>query len=232
MTGQDLVSRRGVIEPKQDRSAQTLERLVDAAEELLRSEGLEAATVPRIAAAAGMSVGVVYRRFPEKEALLRLVCERYLSRSIEQTRRSCDRADHRDLPLEALVRSIIASMIRRWRADRGILRALSQYLQTQRDEEFESRAAELNAESYRVTAELLLPYAEEMEHPDPESAIRNGLLFVGLTLKALTVTDPPRRLQAGSLADRAYLEDELTRLYLGYLGVRPKGKRPRSRSAK
>jgi len=43
-------------------------------------DGAEAATVPAIAERAGASVGAVYRRFPDKDALLRAVCERFLER--------------------------------------------------------------------------------------------------------------------------------------------------------
>ena len=63
---------------KQARSKRTLERLLDAAEEVLSHDGLEGATVPAIARRACLSVGVVYRRFPDKDALLRTVYERQL----------------------------------------------------------------------------------------------------------------------------------------------------------
>jgi AcrR family transcriptional regulator len=56
------------LEAKQARSRLTLHRLLSAAEALLEHGGLEAATVPAIAETAGVSVGVVYRRFPDKDA--------------------------------------------------------------------------------------------------------------------------------------------------------------------
>ena len=46
-----------------------MHRLLSATEALLEHGGLEAATVPAIAKAAGLSVGVVYRRFPDKDML-------------------------------------------------------------------------------------------------------------------------------------------------------------------
>ena len=64
---------------KQARSRLTVHRLLSAAEALLEHGGLEAATVPAIAETAGVSVGVVYRRFPDKDALLRAVYERFFS---------------------------------------------------------------------------------------------------------------------------------------------------------
>ena len=71
----DLFERLRATPPKQERSLQTLNRLLDAAENVLEEEGLDAATVPKIARRAGVSVGVVYRRFPNKDALIRGVYE-------------------------------------------------------------------------------------------------------------------------------------------------------------
>ena len=62
--------------PQQARSRLTVHRLVSATEALLAQGGLDAATVPAIASLAGVSVGVVYRRFPDKDNLLRAVYDR------------------------------------------------------------------------------------------------------------------------------------------------------------
>jgi AcrR family transcriptional regulator len=59
--------------PQQSRSRESLHRLLMAATEVLQDKGLEGATIPRIAARAGLSPGAVYRRFPDKDALLRKV---------------------------------------------------------------------------------------------------------------------------------------------------------------
>src|SRR2546430_13648548 len=69
--------------PKQARSRLTVHRLVSATEALLAQGGLEAATVPAIASLAGVSVGVVYRRFPDKDNLLRAVYDRFFERARE-----------------------------------------------------------------------------------------------------------------------------------------------------
>ena len=71
---------------KQARSRLTLHRLLSATEALLEHGGLEAATVPEIARTAGVSVGVVYRRFAGKDELLRAVYERFFSIYGEQNR--------------------------------------------------------------------------------------------------------------------------------------------------
>jgi len=57
-------------EPQQARSRRTLERLREAAWQLLENGGIEALTVVGVAAGAGVSVGSFYARFEGKEELL------------------------------------------------------------------------------------------------------------------------------------------------------------------
>src|SRR6185436_14876416 len=90
------------MEPKQQRSRQTLTRLLDAAEALLDENGLDAATVPAIAERAGVSVGVVYRRFRNKDELLRAVYERFFQRALQSNRTAMLSSATLDLPFRKL----------------------------------------------------------------------------------------------------------------------------------
>jgi AcrR family transcriptional regulator len=56
--------------PSQDRSRQTVSRIVEAAGRILIAEGYERASTKRIAAAAGLSPGSLYQYFPNKEAVV------------------------------------------------------------------------------------------------------------------------------------------------------------------
>jgi AcrR family transcriptional regulator len=61
-------------------SALTADKILDAAEEVLRRFGPAKATVVDVARALGVSHGSVYRHFPSKAALRDAVAERWLSR--------------------------------------------------------------------------------------------------------------------------------------------------------
>lgn len=63
--------------PKQTRSQQTQERLLQALERLLAEQYFDQLTIRDIAAEAGVAVGTVYRRFKDKEALLPVLYQRY-----------------------------------------------------------------------------------------------------------------------------------------------------------
>ncbi|MBF6324289.1 TetR/AcrR family transcriptional regulator [Nocardia cyriacigeorgica] len=63
--------------PRQRRSRETVDTLLEAAAQMFTREGL-AATTNRIAERAGLSVGTLYQYFPNKHALLRALAERHL----------------------------------------------------------------------------------------------------------------------------------------------------------
>ena len=57
--------------PQQSRSRETLDRILDAAEQVLAEKAFGEATLAEIMDRAGVTVGAFYRRFPDKNALLR-----------------------------------------------------------------------------------------------------------------------------------------------------------------
>ena len=64
--------------PRQARSRARLQRMLDAADDLLASEGAEALTTTRVAEAAGVSVGSLYQYLPDKGAIVEAMARRYL----------------------------------------------------------------------------------------------------------------------------------------------------------
>lgn len=65
--------------PQQERSRQTVERIVDAAARVLEAEGDRGATTNRIAAEAGVSPGSLYQYFADRDDLLLAVTERFVA---------------------------------------------------------------------------------------------------------------------------------------------------------
>ena len=64
----------------QPRSIQTINRIVDAASSLLSRMPLEDVTTTRIAAEAAISVGALYRFFPDKQSIIDAVAVRHVER--------------------------------------------------------------------------------------------------------------------------------------------------------
>ena len=68
-------------QPQQSRSQQRMDLILDTAADLFAQVGYESATTNAIAAQAGISIGSLYRYFPDKEAILRALANRYQERS-------------------------------------------------------------------------------------------------------------------------------------------------------
>jgi AcrR family transcriptional regulator len=93
--------------PTQQRSRDRLARIASAAGELCAEVGADAVTMEGIAARAGTSIGSLYQFFPNRDALLHFVAERYvedLSRLLEPD----EDPDAAHLPLEGLVDAVLS----------------------------------------------------------------------------------------------------------------------------
>ena len=64
--------------PQQDRSRETVDRILVAAEHEIGERGVVGASTTRIAARAGLSVGALYRFFEDKAAIVDALASRYL----------------------------------------------------------------------------------------------------------------------------------------------------------
>ncbi|WP_193614911.1 TetR/AcrR family transcriptional regulator [Nocardioides lijunqiniae] len=74
-----MTAARAAREPQQGRSRETVERILEAAEQEISGRGVAAAGTRAIAARAGLSVGALYRFFPDKDAIVDALTRRYLA---------------------------------------------------------------------------------------------------------------------------------------------------------
>lgn len=65
--------------PKQARSQQRVNQILDTAAVIFRDTGYEAATTNMIAAQAGVPIGSLYQFFPNKQAIMDALVERYVT---------------------------------------------------------------------------------------------------------------------------------------------------------
>ena len=98
--------------PRQDRSWKTLERILDATEELLIARGFDSVSVAEIARRADSSVGAIYARFRGKNGLLHCLHERFCEEAMATANAALDpvrweKASAREI-LSALIAFLIA----------------------------------------------------------------------------------------------------------------------------
>jgi AcrR family transcriptional regulator len=96
--------------PTQRRSQERLARIAQAAGELCAELGADAVTMEGIAARAGTSIGSLYQFFPNRDALLAAVAERYVA-DLDALLADDELPDAAALPLEQVVETVLAPFV-------------------------------------------------------------------------------------------------------------------------
>ncbi len=189
--------------PKQARSREMVERIVAAGREVLVTDGYDAFSTNRVAAAAGISPGSLYQYFPDKVAILDVVVDRYTEQTSDRVAAALA---ERMGGGPAVVRDVVDALLTALEADRVLLRVVSEELPLARSrprrEALERRVSEL-ASTY------LLARPEHSRRPDPAVSTFVSVLAIE-NLAVRWVLDQPD-------ATRDQLLDEIVALVGGYL---------------
>jgi AcrR family transcriptional regulator len=207
------------FQPRQKRSRESLRRLLDAVEAVLDKHGLEGATVARIAVAADLSPGNVYRRFPDKDALMRAVFSRATEVNKEELARKVDEEPLRKLGIRVFVQHWITAMLKAYRTRTGLMRATVLYAQQYEHTEFVRRQRDLEVQNFKKLVKTILIWKKEIRHPDPEYAVSYGILTVAFTLRELILFDQAKAFEHAIPVGDEHLRKELPRMFLRYLGI-------------
>jgi len=207
------------LAPQQSRSRESLQRLLKAATEILQEKGLEGATIPRIAARAGLSPGAVYRRFPDKDALMRKVVIATLQSSDRGTAALLTSELAKECTLPAFVEKVVRTNLGSYRKYTRLLSSITQFFRTHPSRAFRRKVDEIETRTFRRLVEFLMNYREQIHHPDPESAIALSLLVMGFAIREIVlmeiITDVWKPLLPKT--DEQMVR-ELTQMILSYLG--------------
>ena len=205
---------------KQARSRQTLKQLLTATAQILDEKGLEGATIPRIAARAGLTPGAVYRRFQDKDALMRTLSLEVLRSAAERSEKVLTPDAAAGKSLADLARHIVSTTLESYRKHAGLLRALHDFGKSHPNAAFRQSVDELEIRNFRCVARFVLLRREEIRHPHPESAVNLALMLVGLTIREVLLLDAVSRHWNPLLPkDDDALVRELLRSFLAYLGA-------------
>ena len=169
---------QAVRPPKQQRSRESYERVLDAAHQLLEENGFEGFTVQEVAARASVSVGAIYERFGNKETLLHTVHARLM----ETIGRFAAEQAAAEAPAGAaeLIDELVATVARTMSAHRAVLRAFMHLGAL--DEVIAGSGSLASIELGRSFKQALRPYAAEFKQGDPEVALDVAFRIVYSTL--------------------------------------------------
>jgi AcrR family transcriptional regulator len=199
--------------PQQVRSRETLDRILDAAEQVLADKAFGEATLAEIMERAGVTVGAFYRRFPDKDALLHHLDERFFAELHRRADDTLDPARWSDASSREIIREFVAQAVEVYSSRRGLLRSL--FLRARTDAVLQRSAMRVNEVFIARLRGLLVPRGG-IAHQDPERAVELGLMMLVGALRELVVFG---EIWPAPPSDKAGLTVELTRMYCGYLGV-------------
>ncbi len=206
---------RWIRPTQQARSQETLERLLDSAEALIADKGFDDVTVAAIAARAGLSVGSVYSRFRDKMGVLHCLQDRFVEEAHLTSDAAFDPDRWQGASIEEIASELIAFLVEIHRERRGVLRELA--VRTRTELSMAARKESLVAHIGKCLIPLLVDRADRIGHPDPTAASGFALrLILGTLEQALLFGETGGY---GIPASDEKLATELTRAFLGYLGV-------------
>lgn len=191
-------------QPKQQRSAQTREQILEAAARVFSEYGYRAGTTNRIAAAADISIGSLYQYFPNKDAILAALIDAHIDSG---TARLAARVAA-GLPdsLEEQLRLFTRATIDNHRDDPHLHRVL--FEEAPRSPALLARLH--RAEESAVTAAHdLLSRHRDVGVPDLKFAARMTVATIESLTHRLIATEQP--------AEPQQLEDSIVAMLAGYL---------------
>jgi AcrR family transcriptional regulator len=190
--------------PRQKRSRESLERLLEAAEAQIKAEGLDSLTVNTVVSRVGLSVGAFYARFPDKTALLHAVQNRFHNRLepviraqiLEEAGSSPDLASALAAAVEVLIRNVTAD----WELSRGFM------MMSVFDPVMKARGELVNRDRREVLTAVLLQHEAEIGHPDTRLAIDVAYGMYAAVIRGRLIFGLEHELYYGMDSDTLYRE--------------------------
>jgi AcrR family transcriptional regulator len=206
-----------VRRPRQARSQDTLDRLLDAAQTLLDEGTYADASVQKLVTRARSSVGAFYARFKDKDALLQHLHDRWAEEAIATSDRALLPERWHGVSVEDVVRATVTFVSQDYQHHAGLRREIVR--QNHTDRRFRERSQKVAVHVTRAMARLLAERRDEIAVPDVLLAadMCHRIVF-SVFDQALEFVDRPPGLLA--LPFDA-LVDEVCRAVLGYLSYRP-----------
>ena len=167
---------------QQKRSQRTFDELLKATSRVLDREGLEGATIPNIIAEAKLSAGSIYRRFGDKDNLLRATFLHIFEAAHTVHAKLVHRMIARDT-LSGTIDALIAVLLKQYRDHPKLLSALNRMIESEPHSAFTKQMMRLSSANLEQLANILLRHRSSMRHPNPKRASRFAVLSASSSIE-------------------------------------------------
>ena len=203
--------------PKQNRSQQSFDRMLDAATQILEEGGMSALTLSEVSRRSKVSIGSIYCRVDGKEDLLRAVQARALAQMDREFALLLTRVRRRALPLRELVPTMVKELANFLRRHSQLLSAFMQQAST--DPVIQATGAKSWQQTSLDFKLIILERRDEFGHPDPEHATEMCFLIIyGFLARFLGFNAIDSKAQ-GLPTNWNLLIDDLGLMMLGFLAL-------------
>ena len=206
------------LAPKQERSKQTLESLLTATLKVLDKEGLENATIPAIAKAAGVAPASVYRRFADKDDLIRSAFLCTIEASSKAVQGSITPEKFAGKTFETAARSLLASFFVQYRQHPKLLAAMKRFSERELESAFEKQITEIFAQNFRTIVKALCACKDVGKLKNKERKIQFGLMAV-VTCIEIMVLEPTSLWNVLLNESDEAIQKHLLEMLLSYVGM-------------
>jgi AcrR family transcriptional regulator len=212
--------------PKQKRSQESLERVIDASLQLLAENGFEAFTIQDVSQRADVSVGAIYARFGNKESLLRAV-HKHAMDALRTNHEAVASADSgRSKSAAEVIDEAVRLVAGVFRGNEPLLRAFMHLGAI--DDEISRRGSESSIDLARQFRAAVLAHRDEIPRKDADEAVDVAFRMAYCTFARQVMYGPTFE------SDRAIgwdeLVDEVGAACAAYL-LQPPPKRRKRRSS-
>jgi AcrR family transcriptional regulator len=175
--------------PRQQRSRDSLERVLAAGIDVLAEHGWEGFTIARVASAADASVGLIYGRFKNKDALFAAIHERFMSEV--EAAQAANFAGRPSASTDEVVRGAVDAVAASFSFNAAVLRVAM--LRSAVDQAVAARGHRAIADLAQRFEGALLQRRADFVHEEPDVAVKICFRMVFATLS--------RRVMFGPLLD-------------------------------
>ncbi|MBB6254360.1 TetR/AcrR family transcriptional regulator [Nitrospirillum iridis] len=204
-------------EPVQSRSKASYERMLVAAQELLKIHGNDEFTLTDVSRVGKVSVGSIYCRFDSKDDLIRAVQERVQTNIQHEQQQLIARVALETGNLHDLVAALTAGMAEHLRHHADILRAMM--LRANHDPVV-ARLGKMSHQAAIADIKLaILRYRDDIAHPDPERAVQAGFNIMYAAVARVLGLGSVR--EEGDMWEWEQLKRDLTHSFAAYLMTKP-----------